>query len=164
MAEATRFPLDFDALNKGDTITAKTLTDILGVRPSSARYRAKQVDLAFEIERQLKARDRDVTARLDHDDIIIVTDQDAIAYHAKLGKKAVRQLKRALRKSLEIDRGNVDPDGLKALDRSTETLSKRVLAISVAHKIDPQVYQRNVPRMFEPLPAELPAPEAAVGG
>ena len=159
MPEATRFPLDFDALNKGDIITAKTLTEILGVRPSSARYRAKQVDLAFEIERQLKARDRDVTARLDHDDIIIVTDQDAVAYHAKLGKKAVRQLKRALRKTIEIDRGNLDSDGLKAHDRSMETLSKRVLAVSVAHKIDPLVYRRNVPKMFDVSPPEqLPAP------
>lgn len=157
MCETKRFPLDFDALDKGSVVGPDVIREAYGIPPTSHLYSGKQVELAIRIERELKARGKRVTCRCDHFDILVLDDPGASRHNRRLFRKGVKRLHRAFRKLAEVDRGNLDEGQRKDHDRALVVNGAMLAGINEARReIQAIAYKRTTPGLPEP-----PTPEVA---
>lgn len=104
-AESTlvRWPLDFDALSKGDVIESTRLADITKATPGTSTYSLRILQVKEQIERKLLQRDYPVTTKIEGASIRILTDVEASEYNEQQGEQAVRKAFRALRRQMNVD-------------------------------------------------------------
>jgi hypothetical protein len=111
------FPVDFDALRKGDVIDAIRIERIYNVRRATQpdRFRLSTLKLREDIER----RRPDLLCRSVGDDVQIMTDQEAEAHTWDRIGSAVRQMGRSTTRRAVIDRSGFS-DSQKAVAESRD--------------------------------------------
>lgn len=101
---ASRWPLDFDALQRGDLIPASKVEEIAGCTRDDRRYPMAMLRLSQQIRRHfMSERGDDVTVVSDHDDIRIHTMQEQAAYTRREDDRRRRSYVRNLRSGLSVD-------------------------------------------------------------
>ncbi len=113
------YPLDFDALTKGDVIDRGRLESIYNVRKQAApdAYHLCQLRLCSDIER---ARS-DLLCCISGDTVRVLTDAEGDEHTWKEHKRAVRKMERQVRRRRAID-----------LDKLTEN-QRKVAELRDAH-------------------------------
>lgn len=151
MTEAQRFPLDFDALHKGSVVSAEEIEAIVRVSRDSARYSARQTDLCFRIERELRDRGIDATVATIKDEIHVLDDPAAAIHNRQLFDKGMKRLRRAHRKLMQVDTGQLSDEERKQYVR-TLTVQGAVLvgAMSAQRKAIVIAYARKTPGLPKP--------------
>lgn len=104
-AESTlvRWPLDFDALSKGDIIDSGRLAEITKSQPGTSTYSLRLLQVKEQIERKLLQRDYPVTTKIEGQSLRILTDAEASEYNEQQAEQAVRKAYRSLRRQMNVD-------------------------------------------------------------
>lgn len=116
-AEFVRWPLDFDALEKGHVIDSAKLSQITKCERGTAAYALCTLQVKQEIEKKLAQRDYPVTCKVEKDSIRILTDVEASEYNEIQGEHAVRKAYRALRRQMNVDARNLTEEQQKEHSR-----------------------------------------------
>ena len=104
---AHQHPIDFDALNKGDIITAEQIERIYQVRQGTNDYRFAMQRLRDEIERERA----DLVTCCDQNNVLICSDQKADEVLWQRHRLAVRSIGRNVRRRHRIDMSKLDTEG-----------------------------------------------------
>lgn len=140
------YPLDFDALNKGDVVTADRLEQITSEKRGTKDYQFKVMALAQRVETELAERGLSVIAVVRREQIRILTDEEASEHTERLGEHAVKKLHRGFRKSAAVDTSGFTEEQQADHQRRLLRLGRYVAAIKAARKeltVEPTV--RTVP-------------------
>jgi hypothetical protein len=141
---AERYPLDYDALAKGDVIGRDRLAVILDADPESALYHARLVGLMRTIEEELELRGRPCTVRSHQGTIEILDDAAASAHNQVWFRLRCRGLKRSHRRMLAVDAANLDAEQLRGHDRALVLQGRTLAAMAAARAIRPAACQRPI--------------------
>ena len=144
--KATRYPLDYDTLKKGDVITAEQLEKITGLPRDSTKYQLKVMALQQHVADELAVRGRPVTVVVRLRELVILTDAEASTYnHERLGVH-LHGAMRAHDRTQAVDVSNLDDDQKKEHVRRIEVGGKFVQAIvETGRKLKLRGYERKTP-------------------
>jgi len=144
------YPLDFDALAKGDVISVEQLTKILGLKPDHPHFMLKVLSLKERIENELMDRGNPVTARIHHNAIHICTDLEASEYNAGMSEQGFRKMVRSHRRNLVVDTQLFKPEEKQSHERRL-LVSGAMLAACITVRKSPQlaVAIRKTPGLLE---------------
>jgi len=151
-----KYPLDFDALKKGDVISVAMQEDIFKIKANNEAFAFRSLALRQRIEKELSDRGFPVTVRHDHGTLVICTDPDASEYNDRMRAKTLRAFGRAHRRNLAVDRGNLDQAQLEKHDRKNGIYGA---VLSAALKVRRRMILKAAERTTPGLPA--PEPEDA---
>ena len=108
MTDLSRYPLNFDALKRGDSLSASECEKILAIGQSDDRYWKKLLRLKTEIEEHFEERgDLSIVATTRDNGIQILTEEEASPYLQKRDKEGRGIMKRAIAKGALIDRSKL---------------------------------------------------------
>jgi hypothetical protein len=150
--EATEYPIATEHLAKGSRVSAETIERAFSVERGTDAYRFKAMGAQRYIEQRLAERDLFVTTCADHCDIVILTDEEALAYNARRFEAETRARDRAFRRLGHTDRAYLSDTSRAQLDRKIVELGRRVQDDRKAKR---ELTARPTPRA---TPAALPRP------
>lgn len=145
------FPLDFDALRKGDVVSPETIEDIYGCPRSDRAYSMKLLILRDKIIKERRRRGSPVTVRAEGDSLVILTDSESAEYNASECESAVRSIRSSHRRSMEVDVGNLTNAERDRHLRALQMQAMQIVAISKARRASLK------------LPTPEPSPRAIEG-
>lgn len=146
MNETSRWPIDYDSLNKGDIIPVERCEEITGKRQGDSRYDLALLDLKDRIQGELHDRDKFWTLRTEKGAIKVLTDAEAYTYnHAEQVRARSAQVRRfALQSAVDVDK--LSPDQRKEHERNVEVDGKYLQAMQgVRSQLRLSANKRNVP-------------------
>lgn len=112
------FPVDFDALNKGDFLDNEQLESILGVLQSHRLFKVKALALAARIEKEMRRRGKPATVTVERDGVLVNPDGKASKHNDRQFRLGARKLSRSHRRQMEVDIRQLEPDEAKRHERS----------------------------------------------
>jgi hypothetical protein len=98
-----QYPLDFDALQKGDVISVEQIENIFGIKRTDRNFWAKTLNLRDRIAKEMIDRNRPVTVRTSQGALHICQDREATVYNHKRVGHAYRTMIKAHRRQLCVD-------------------------------------------------------------
>jgi len=104
---ANRFPIDYDAAQKGDIISAARVQAIIGRSPSSKLYELRVLALVGKIESSLWEIGKQFTVCQRKGAIHILDDESASNYLEDRSASLFRGMQRSQRRLLAVDRENL---------------------------------------------------------
>lgn len=129
-----RYPLDFDALKKGDGISREKCESILRVSATDDKYGLKLLALKETVVRGLENRGLPVTVVCDHGGLKILTDEEAAEYNPIQFTLGLQKAAQAHRRTMLVDQSGLTVDARKSLDRRIEIQGKVLQAVSETRK------------------------------
>lgn len=126
----TRYPLDFDALDKGSVITREQVAEISGVPPDDQRFGFAVLHLRQRIEQELAARGRVLTLKTEDGGIRVLTDGEASQYNAEAINKGIAKMYRAHVRNMHVDAGLLNEKERRTHERRLEVGGRYVQAIT----------------------------------
>jgi hypothetical protein len=152
---ATRFPIDYDSLKKGDVIPAELLEKIAEAPRSTPKYQLKVLAFQQQIMDEMRARGNPVTVIVRGGEIVVLTDAEASTYNAERLGAHLHGVMRAHERSQAVDVANLDDEQKKVHTRRVEVGGKFVQAIiDTGRKLKLPAYTRKTPGL--PNPADVP--------
>jgi hypothetical protein len=143
----SRYPLDFEALEKGMTIEALELERIFGISRNDRMYAVKLMSLCNEIEKRSAEAGAPLHTKSEKGAIKILTDEEDSLYQSKRFKEGIDQSFRAQHKALVIDTENLSEPRKIAHERNIQKQAF-VLASIVSARRQLKAHERsgkNVP-------------------
>ena len=134
MNNATRYPLDFDALTKGSIVNVKTIESIVQAPRGCDKYNLGALKLAQRIEQELAARGLYVTVVSDHGAIRVLTDPEASEYNYKEAIRGFDAMKRRTIKLSTVTVSELNEDQTRQHDRSLVVLGAMIAGAKSARK------------------------------
>ena len=116
----SKYPLDFDSLEKGMTIDVAQLEHIFGIKQSDRMYAVKLMSLCNEIEKRSAATGAPLHTKSERGAIRILTDEEDAEYQAKRFKEGIDQSFRAQHKALVVDTNNLSEPRKLAHERNIQ--------------------------------------------
>ena len=155
----TKYPLDFDLLQKGDTIPVKRLVHLCGAQPGTRAYSLYCVQLGHKIEKELAQRGLDVTVAMRKCALCILTDSEASEYNHSEVQRGFDRMKRRHAKLLTVDTGTFDQQQKARHDRHVVVAGAMVLAAYQARKqaCKGMPYTRKTPGLLPGVVKKPPA-------
>jgi hypothetical protein len=101
--EAQRFPLDFQALRRGDYLTPEQVEDATLTPRHSRLFRPAMLQLRDEIMAYFRSIGQVVTVTTEHDGLRILTHAEQAQHAPTRARKAVEQMMTALAESKAVD-------------------------------------------------------------
>lgn len=125
-----KYPIDFDLLEKGQTITVEELTTILGKKPGTDPYQFALLGLQALVNEKTA-----LTAKItDKFELRILTDEEAARHNYKLGIQGVRAMRYRHQKALEVDIALLSDESRNQHERNLIVMSRYVSAITATSK------------------------------
>lgn len=148
--DATPFPIDFDALKKGDVISKDVIADFYGVEIGDRRYPLRAMAFSERICKEMERRGRPVIVTCENDDLRVLTDKEASLYMERRFKETRRAAVTLHARAIRIDTSNIDPDRCRQHDRMLIEHAAEIAAAASA--------RRKVMRLRPTEPPKLPPP------
>jgi hypothetical protein len=148
---AEAYPVDFEALKKGDTIPAEKIEEIFNTRRTDADYSLYQMKLRSRIIGERRKMGRPVSVRCDGPALVILTDSEASQYQARRCETALDKLADGNLGLQEVDVQNLREDEMKYHERR-QLVSGAMLAGAIGAKkqaIKALPHQRQTPGLPE---------------
>ena len=123
---ATRYPFDYDELDKGDIISAETLEELTGYERGTQDYNLQLMVLQNQIMDEMEVRDRPMTVRIHKGGLELLTDAQASVYNHGRGESGLRQMKGAVKRLGWTDMMKLTDEERKNHDR-TVLIQSRML-------------------------------------
>ena len=154
------YPLDFDALQKGDVITIDRLEAITGKRRGTQEYQLAVLGLRERIISECKDRDKFFTVAIVKGNLRILKDDEAAIYNSRTFKMGMKRSRKSLSRLAKVDVGNLDDLQKKSHERNLIVFGKMLQAARSAQKsITAAPHQRTLPGLPEPNGANEEAKE-----
>ena len=145
-----RYPVDVDALCKGDVITIERLENILGMKRHDPRWWRSVLGVKTNIERQLRRGGRVLTLRQRQGDLVVCDDNEASSYNPREIEAGIRRSARAHERNLHVDVGNLDDARRVAHERNLVVYGRMLYAAKSARRdLKPTETVRDTPTMLE---------------
>lgn len=128
--EAKRFPFDFDALQKGDYITPEKLTEIIGSKPDTQRYKFKVLRIVKQMRQYLFHKGLVWTIKVEKDGIRICTDEQASEYNPTQYDFARKRMKRLYAQNAAVDISNLTDETKAAHLRRLQVHGMEITALN----------------------------------
>lgn len=147
--DASRFPLDYEALKKGDTIPAARVEKIAGVLRGSEGYEFAVLKVCKQIERELAVRERLWTVVVRGEDVVILTDAQAATYTDDQQRQAMRRLKRNFHRQVAVDVLELSEEERAKHERAVEVNGKTLQAAMTARRKAMRItaHERSTPKL-----------------
>lgn len=113
------YPMDFDAITKGDYIQPDEVERITHMDRNTRDYGLGVMKLQERIERECADRGYPVVTKQEKGGISILTDEEAVAYCERAFILKMGGMRTAHGKMLQIDRKELSEESAKQLDRNT---------------------------------------------
>ena len=113
----TRFPLDAEALEKGDVITVSALERILKCKEDTKEYAFGLMSLREWIMREKERLGNPVTVSIHGGSLIVHEDESASDYNDKCVESGLNQCKRGFKRLMQVDADNLTPEALAKHDK-----------------------------------------------
>jgi len=117
--DTTRWPVDFETLNKGQVIGEQVIKDFANAEPGSDAFKLKQLTLCDMIERKLRAVGKNWTVRCRRNTIEILTDSQAAVYTVTQRNKARKRMVRNYKRQMGVDVAELSSAEREEHDRQT---------------------------------------------
>jgi hypothetical protein len=145
--EAGRVPLDIEALQKGDVITCDELSRILKIGPSHPMWKLKVLALGDHIRREKERLLSPVVVCVRKDELIILTDEQAVGYTDCKCEKAKRRYRRGLKDMQVIDNGKLTEETKKDWLKNMRVRSMGLMGLKLGErgKIKLEPHKRKTP-------------------
>lgn len=158
MEMARRYPLDFDAIRKGDVLTADVLEEIFGVARSRRAYSSRQVGLAKRIERELALRGRPATVRCVGPEVRVLLDGEASSRNGRLFVQYRRRMSRRHVKMVEVDVANLTPEERDRHGRALVVQAAQLCGLRERRVEAAAAHRRSTPGLDAGGAGSLPPP------
>jgi hypothetical protein len=132
--ELSRWPIDYDSLQKGSTIPAAHLERITGKSRNSSDYALALLKLKNRIESELVSRSKDWTLRVHKGEIKVCTDAEAATFNHREQERARSAQQRRHMLQLAVDVTELTPDQRLDHERNCEVDGKYVQAMRETRK------------------------------
>lgn len=152
-SEATRWPIDFDALEQGDVIAPEKIERIKEVsRESPKAYQLALLAIRDQVLKELWKRGKTWTVCIKGDALVILSDQEAADYNANRAEIVIRQLAATHRRNMGVNAAELDEDQLQRHNRSLETIGAFLAAGTKAAgmRLNLEPTRRTTPGLPEP--------------
>lgn len=144
------FPFNYDELQKGMSISAERLEQIVGVPRIHKDYAFKVLAVKERIERELRDRNRVVTVAIIRDCLELLTDEAAAEYNQQQAKIAIRKLGRAHFRNGHVDVTQLTQEQREQHERNLLINGQILTAIrSIRRKLLPKPHERQTPGLLE---------------
>jgi hypothetical protein len=156
---ASIYPLDFESLKKGDTITSAQIEEITGVgRNCGDEYDFQVLRLRFRIMQERRRMGMPVYVRVKSGELVILTDAEASVEQARRAEQAIDRLADANQCLQEVDVNNLREDEQRQHERRQLVAGSMLVGAIGARKdaIKAIPYKRSTPG--------LPAPNESTPG
>jgi len=131
---AERYPVDFEALQKGDFIAPEVIEKWGGVPRHSIKYGFKLLAFKANVEKELRDLKRPMTLKSEKYGLRLLNDPDASRYRSDRQKHLLTNAVVQHRGLIEVDRGRLSDEESEVHDRRTMVSSLFVSAISGVRK------------------------------
>lgn len=140
------WPVDIDALSKGDSIGSEILAEFFGVEYGSQVYQLRLAGFVQKLEVALWAKGKQYVLRCSQGSVSILTDTEAAEYtQARFGAH-YRGLRRSHRRAAVVDRSRLADDARNRHDRALVVQGGMLAAASRAVvELKAVPYERNTP-------------------
>ena len=128
------FPLDFDALEKGDVITTDRLEAITGKQRGTQTFQLAVLVLRERIVNECKDRDKFFTVAFVKGNLRILTDEEAAIYNARTFKAGMKRSRKSLTRLAKVDVGKLDDLQKKSHERNLIVFGKMLQAARSAQQ------------------------------
>ena len=140
------YPLDFDALQKGDVITIDRLEAITGKQRGTQAFQLAVLSLRERIISECKDRDKFFTVAIVKGNLRILKDDEAAVYNSRTFKMGMKRSRKSLSRLAKVDVGNLDDLQKKSHERNLIVFGKMLQAARSAQKsLAATPHQRTLP-------------------
>jgi hypothetical protein len=154
------YPLDFDALQKGDVITIDRLEAITDKQRGTQAFQLAVLSLRERIINECKDRDRFFTVAIVKGNLRILTDEEAAVYNSRTFKMGMKRSRKSLSRLAKVDMNNLDDLQKKSHERNLIVFGKMLQAARSAQKsLTAAPHQRTLPGLPEPNGANVETKE-----
>ncbi len=115
----TYHPIDFDALEKGDTIHPETIEEAYSCERGTPEYQLALLRLRERIELELKGRGLQVTVSSVKESLKVLTDSEALIYNDRAFRQGRRRLVRTHARTCGIAAEMLSSQEQRSLENST---------------------------------------------
>ncbi len=145
--ESNRWPMDFEALNKGDVIPIEQIERIVQAKKGTEKYALGALSLADAIMKAKAAMIEPVTCKYEKGTLVILNDGDASVYNNNAVRKGIRKIARGFRRMLYVDTSDFSLEEKDKHLRRLETNGKYLHAIKLVRrgKLNLPAYKRPTP-------------------
>jgi hypothetical protein len=121
-----KYPIDYDALQKGDELTAEQLRDVLGKKPGTDEFRFAVMSLQALIQEKTG-----LTVKCTSDNgMRVLTDAEAAEHNRKLFAQNYRAMMFRHSLNAQVDVDNLSADQRSKHDRTLMVQSRYVSAMA----------------------------------
>lgn len=146
-----KFPLDFDTIKKGDTITEPVCREIIGTAKTEEQYQIGLLGLKQQIERELMQRGIVATIKITRKTIEVLTDAQASEYNEARQNYALKSFVTSHRRMLGVDSSKLTGQQVVEHDRRLTNGATYLTALTEARKTIKGVASATSerPKLFE---------------
>jgi hypothetical protein len=144
---AQPFPLDFEALRKGDVIAPEVIEAAYRVSRADRNYQLATMKLKERIERDLEARGYPVTIKQEKDALRILTDPEAVEYNDAAFKASLRAIGRAHHRLCVVDTEQLTEQERRAHSRAVMGQAMQIAGMRNARKV---LASQDNPELLDP--------------
>jgi hypothetical protein len=129
-----RYPVDFDVLERGDSIAIEQLESILRTKKTDRLFSLRACGLGKLIERTLAQRGKVVTCRVKNGALLVCDDEDMSEYNRKRHRKALRKVVRSHVQTAAVDVSRLSDEQRAMHERDVCNQAKYVAALAATRK------------------------------
>lgn len=141
------YPIDFDALQKGDEITTQQIEEFgRCTHEQEKQFRFAAMSLKDRIVKECRDRGKLFTVIITKMRIRILTDEEAALYNPRQFKQGFRRQVRSLRRLTEVNTSSLSEQQQKDHERNLLVFGKMLQAARSARaKVQAVAHQRTIP-------------------
>lgn len=134
MDEVNRWPIDFESLNKGDSIPPEKLEEITGCNRGTTDYQFAVLALQQRIMDELEDRGKPATVAFKRNVLRVLTDSEALEHNAKSYSSHIKGLRRDFGRMMNIETANLSDREKVRYEREIEIEGKVLQSIDKTRK------------------------------
>lgn len=145
------YPLDIEALEKGDHIPVEMCEPYTKSRDRNHKFYSRELEqLKEKIERRLQDMGRNWTLNCPRGGITVLTDADAATENKRQFDLHVRGMSRRLHKNLGVDTSKLDNDTKRQHEHNVVSMTMQVAACKRARReVGLHAHKRSTPGLPE---------------
>lgn len=129
-----RFPFDYEALSKGDTITTYEIERVLSINANHPAFRLALLGLREQLLKSLAILGKHWTVTTERNCLNILTDEEASVHNARLFASKERSMKRDHWRQLNVDQSNLSDIQRDQHERTLIVQSLKLAALKQTRK------------------------------
>lgn len=143
----SKFPIDFDAVAKGDSWSQDEVLQAMGVSLDCDDPQFHLMKFCQRVADELKDRQLIVTVATQKGRVRVLTDEEAVEYNAREFERGLAKSRRAHFRALAVDVGNIGEVQREQHERRCIVNGQVLSAIRKTRRIALKAVERSTPKL-----------------